>query len=105
MEQIKGMVVDRCDLPEGYDVNKYEFFQGKPTKALKDNEIIDIGDRFVQIVHTPLAIRRGICVFGKRSAVTFLQVIWFIKTRSLPTIRPPIQRHTLTLWSGCRHSR
>ncbi|MCE5265662.1 MAG: MBL fold metallo-hydrolase [Deltaproteobacteria bacterium] len=53
MEQIKGMVVDRCDLPEGYDVNKYEFFQGKPKKVLKGNEAINIGDRFVQIVHTP----------------------------------------------------
>jgi len=53
MEQIKDMVVDRCDLPEGYDVNTYEFFQGKPAKVLKDNEIIDLGDRFVQVVHTP----------------------------------------------------
>jgi len=53
MEQIKGMVVDRCDLPDGYDVNNYEFFQGRPTKLLKGNEVINIGDRFVQIVHTP----------------------------------------------------
>ena len=35
MEQIKEMVVDRCDLPEGYDVNNYEFFQGTPTRVLK----------------------------------------------------------------------
>ena len=53
MEQIKDMVVDRCDLPEGYDVNKYEFFQGTPTRVLKGNETIDIGDRRVQIVHSP----------------------------------------------------
>ena len=53
MDQIKGMVVDRCDLPEGYDVSKYTFFQGNPTRVLKDNDTIDIGDRLVQIVHTP----------------------------------------------------
>lgn len=53
MEQIKGMVVDRCELPEGYDANGYEFFQGKPTKVLKGDEAIDLGDRLVQIVHTP----------------------------------------------------
>lgn len=53
IEQIRGMAVDRCELPEGYDVNKYEFFQGKPTKVLKGNEVINIGSRFVQIVHTP----------------------------------------------------
>ena len=53
MEQIKDMVVDRCDLPERYDVNKYDFFQGKPTRVLTDNDLIDIGDRAVQVLHTP----------------------------------------------------
>jgi len=33
IEQIKGMVVDRCDLPKGYDVNTYEFFSGQPGKS------------------------------------------------------------------------
>ncbi|MDM8541940.1 MBL fold metallo-hydrolase [Desulfococcaceae bacterium HSG9] len=71
MEQIKGMVVYRCDLPEGYDVNKYEFFQGKPTKALKDNEIIDIGDRFVQIVHTPGHSPGHMCFWEKERGYIF----------------------------------
>ena len=53
MEQIKGMVVDRCDLPEDFDINDYQFFQGNPTRVLKDNDAINIGDRFVQTVHTP----------------------------------------------------
>jgi len=53
LEQIKDMVVDRCDLPEGYDVNDYEFFQGNPTRVLQGNEKIDIGARLVHVVHTP----------------------------------------------------
>lgn len=53
IEQIKGMVVERSNLPEDFDVNNYEFFQGNPTRVLKDNDAIDIGDRFVQVVHTP----------------------------------------------------
>lgn len=53
MTQIKDMVIDRCDLPEGYDVNDYKFFQGNPTRVLKDNDRIDIGDRCIQICHTP----------------------------------------------------
>jgi len=53
IEQIKEMVVDRCDLPEGYDVSEYRFFQGNPTRVLTDNETIDIGGRFVKVVHTP----------------------------------------------------
>lgn len=46
LEQIKDMVVDRCDLPEGYNVDNYEFFQGTPTMILKDNDVIDIGGPF-----------------------------------------------------------
>jgi glyoxylase-like metal-dependent hydrolase (beta-lactamase superfamily II) len=71
MEQIIGMVVDRCDLPEGYDVNKYEFFQGKPAKVLKGNEIINIGDRFVQIVHTPGHSPGHMCFWEKERGYLF----------------------------------
>lgn len=53
LETIKNMVVDRCDLPEGYDINKYELFQGTPTKLLKDGEQLDIGGRNIQVLHTP----------------------------------------------------
>ena len=31
METVRGMVVDRCELPEGYDVGSYEMFQGRPS--------------------------------------------------------------------------
>jgi len=53
IEQIKEMVIDRCDLPEGYNVNTYEFFQGTPTRVLKDNDVIDLGNRSVYVLHTP----------------------------------------------------
>jgi len=53
MNQIKDMVVDRCNLPEGYSVDEYRFFQGNPTRILSDSEMIDLGGRCVQILHTP----------------------------------------------------
>lgn len=53
METIREMVVDRCDLPEGYDVDAYEFFQGAPTRVLRDGDIIDIGGRIITVFHTP----------------------------------------------------
>jgi len=71
LEQIKGMVVDRCELPEGYDVNKYEFFQGTPTKVLNDNEVIDLGDRYVQIVHTPGHSPGHMCFWEKERGYLF----------------------------------
>jgi len=71
MEQIKDFVVDRCDLPEGYDVNKYEFFQGKPTRVLKDNEIVNLGNRCVQIMHTPGHSPGHICFWEKERGYLF----------------------------------
>lgn len=53
METIRDMVVDRCDLPENYDVNTYEFFQGTPAKVLADGDEIDLGGRKIQVLHTP----------------------------------------------------
>ena len=53
MEQIKEMVIDRCELPAGYDVEKYEFFQGQPSRVLQDNDIIDLGNRRIRVCHTP----------------------------------------------------
>ena len=53
LEMIKEYVVDRCDLPDGYDVNTYEFFQGTPAKILYGDECIDIGGRKIDVLHTP----------------------------------------------------
>ncbi|KEZ89491.1 MBL fold metallo-hydrolase [Lacrimispora celerecrescens] len=53
MNTIRKMVIDRCDLPEGYDVNTYKFFQGMPTRILKDGDIIDLGGRKITVLHTP----------------------------------------------------
>lgn len=53
LETIKGYVVENCDLPKGYDINTYEFFQGKPTKILRGGETINLGDRAVKVIHTP----------------------------------------------------
>jgi len=52
MEQIKAYVVEDCDLPDNYDVEQYEFFQGTPTKVLTGRDIIDIGGRQIEVLHT-----------------------------------------------------
>lgn len=53
LETIRDMVTDRCDLPAGYNVDTYEFFQGTPTRVLKDGDEIDLGNRSVRVLHTP----------------------------------------------------
>jgi len=53
IETIREMVLDRCDPPDGYDVNKYELFQGTPTRVLYDGDTIDLGGRTIMVLHTP----------------------------------------------------
>ena len=69
--QIKDMVIDRCDLPEGYDVNEYKFFQGDPTRVLKDNDIIDICGRHIDILHTPGHSPGHMCFWEKERGYLF----------------------------------
>lgn len=53
LDTIKEMVLDRCDPPEGFNVEHYEFFQGMPTCLLSDGDVIDLGGRRVEVLHTP----------------------------------------------------
>ena len=52
-ETVRQMVVERCDLPAGFDVGAYELFRGRPTRLLEDGELLDLGGRTVQVLHTP----------------------------------------------------
>lgn len=47
------MVVDRCDLPDDFNVDDYVFFQGTPTRVLNDHDVIDIGGREIEVLHMP----------------------------------------------------
>ena len=53
LETIRKMVVDRCRLPEGYDVQNYHFFQGTPSRILRGGEVLDLGGRQLEVLHTP----------------------------------------------------
>ncbi len=53
IETIRDMVIDRCDLPKSYDVKTYTFFQGTPSRILRDGDMIDLGGRVIMALHTP----------------------------------------------------
>lgn len=53
LQAVKHMVADRCELPEDFDINDYEIFQGKPSRILEDGDTIDLGGRIIQALHTP----------------------------------------------------
>ena len=42
-----------CDFPSDFNLNTYQIFQGAPKKIMRDGEILDLGGREIQVVHTP----------------------------------------------------
>ncbi len=68
---VRSMVTDRCDLPDGFDVSAYEIFQGTPTKALNGGETIDIGDRKIEVLHTPGHSPGHLCFWEKERGYLF----------------------------------
>ena len=71
IETIREMVIDRCDLPEGFCVSDYELFQGMPTKVLTDHDIIDIGGREIEVLHTPGHSPGHLCFWEKSRGYLF----------------------------------
>jgi glyoxylase-like metal-dependent hydrolase (beta-lactamase superfamily II) len=53
METVRNMVLEKCDMPKDFSIEKYELFQGLPSKILRGGELIDLGGRTVQVLHTP----------------------------------------------------
>lgn len=70
-EQVKNLVVEKCDLPEGFDVDRYALFQGNPTKVLKDQDVIDLGGRKIEVLHTPGHSPGHMCFYEKDRGYLF----------------------------------
>lgn len=68
---VRKMVVDRCDLPDGFDVERYEIFQGQPTRVLTDHDVIDIGGRQIEALHTPGHAPGHLCFWEKERGYLF----------------------------------
>lgn len=70
-DTVRSMVVDRCELPKGFDVSGYTMFQGVPTRVLKDHDIIDIGGREIEVLHTPGHSPGHMCFWEKERGYLF----------------------------------
>lgn len=71
IEMIKKMAVGHCDLPENYDIDTYTVFQGVSTRVLNDGDIIDIGGRRIQVLHTPGHSPGHMCFWEKEKGYLF----------------------------------
>ncbi len=71
IQTVRNMVIDRCDLPEDFDVSTYEMFQGTPTKVLHGGEMIDIGNRKIEVLHTAGHSPGHLCFWEKARGYLF----------------------------------
>ena len=54
LQQVKRNLTCReCQFPEAFDLEKYQLFQGDVQRMFSDGEIFNLGERTVQVVHTP----------------------------------------------------
>ncbi len=70
-ERIRRMVTDHCDLPENFDIDTYTVFQGTPTRMIEDGDVIDLGGRRIEVIHTPGHSPGHMCFWEKEKGYLF----------------------------------
>ena len=55
----------------GLSVSRYEFFQGAPTRFLRDGDTIDLGGRVITALHTPGHSPGHLCFFEAERGYLF----------------------------------
>lgn len=57
--------------PNDFNIDNYRLFTGEPTHILFDNEIINLGNRKLQVLHTPGHSPGHICLYEKERGYLF----------------------------------
>ena len=71
METVRKMVLDRCAPPEDFHIEDYRMFQGAPARLLEDGDIIDLGGRRLEVLHTPGHSPGHMCFFERERGYLF----------------------------------
>ncbi len=49
----KNLMRVSFESPQSFDIDEYAIYKGIPTLILDDNDVIDIGNRKIKVIHTP----------------------------------------------------
>jgi glyoxylase-like metal-dependent hydrolase (beta-lactamase superfamily II) len=66
-----NLLKEPCEFPKEFDIDHYSLFHGEVSIILKDNDMIDLGNRKLCVIHTPGHSPGHICLFEKRSECLF----------------------------------
>lgn len=54
LKAVKDILLSKpCNLPKTFDIDNYKIFQGSPTSILFDGQTFDLGNRTINVIHTP----------------------------------------------------
>lgn len=48
-----NLTCKQCNFPTGFYIEDYSIFNGKPQDILNDSDWVDLGDKKLQVIHTP----------------------------------------------------
>lgn len=68
---VREMLARGGALPEGFDAAKYELFQGAPMRLLGDGDVIDLGGRRIEALHTPGHSPGHLCYYERERGYLF----------------------------------
>lgn len=49
----KSLLKEPCHFPKEFNIDQYEIYKGSFTMILNDQDMIDIGNRVIKVIHTP----------------------------------------------------
>lgn len=62
----QNLTLKPCCFPPEFDLDDYRIFRGSPTRILQGGEVLDLGDRKLEVIHTP-GHSPGHCCFYERA--------------------------------------
>jgi len=66
-----NLLKEPCDFPSYFDIDDYKIFQGNPTLILHNNDYINLGNRYLQVIHTPGHSPGHICLYESEREYLF----------------------------------
>lgn len=49
----KNLTCKPCCFPDTFDIDRYTLFSGNPTRLLRDRDVLNLGNRRLEVIHTP----------------------------------------------------
>lgn len=65
-------MIKKCEhLPKNFDSDRYEIFSGTPSRYIDDGDVIDLGNRSIEVLHTPGHSPGHLCFFEIKTGYLF----------------------------------